>query len=117
MLKIMFFVCLVSIEYLATTSVHISVVEGMWDKSNHFIAFFTLYVLLSISYNQLSIVKKFLLLLLFGVQIELVQELIGRSRFSVLDIVADTIGITLGIVFYYYFKNTLGRLITYFTKV
>ncbi len=117
MLKAMFFVCLVSIEYLATTSISISVVEGMWDKSNHFIAFFTLYVLLSLSYIGLSPLKKFIYLLVFGLQIEIAQELIGRSAFSPLDIVADTVGIVLGMIFYHYFKDILAKLVAYFTKV
>lgn len=100
--RLYFFICLGAIEYLATTSVHISVVEGMWDKSNHFIAFFTLYVLLSFAFRKLSLVKKVGLLLLFGVQIEVLQQLIGRSAFSGLDIVADSVGILLGIIAYYF---------------
>ncbi len=72
MLKVVVFICLVSIEYIATTSVHISVVEGMWYKSNHFTAFFTLYILLSLSYNSLEALKKFLYLLVFAIQIEIV---------------------------------------------
>ena len=40
---IYFFISLVAIEFLATTTtVHIELVESMWDKSNHFIAFFVL---------------------------------------------------------------------------
>ncbi|MDF1879128.1 VanZ family protein [Sulfurimonas sp. SAG-AH-194-C20] len=117
MLKVMFFVCLVSIEYLATTSMHIGVVESMWDKSNHFIAFFTLYVLLSLSYTKLKTLKKIIYLLVFGLQIEIVQELIGRSEFSSLDIIADTVGIILGVIFYHYFKSRLAGLVAYFTKV
>jgi len=117
MLKILFYICIVSIEYLATTSVHISAVEGMWDKSNHFIAFFTLYVLLSLGFTQLDSLKKFFYLFLFGVQIEMIQEFIGRSQFSGLDIVADCVGIITGMAFYYYFKNTLNTLISNFTKI
>jgi len=117
MLKILFFFCLVSIEYLATTSINISVVEGMWDKLNHFTAFFTLYILLSLSYNQLEVLKKFLYLVVFGIQIEIVQEFIGRSEFSMLDIVADIVGIVLGIIVYYFFKNILERLIANFIKI
>lgn len=117
MLKVVFFICLVSIEYIATTSVHISVVEGMWYKSNHFTAFFTLYILLSLSYNSLEALKKFLYLLVFAIQIEIVQEFIGRSEFSMLDIVADIVGIVLGIIFYHFFKNTLEGLIANFIKI
>jgi len=98
--RLYFLICLSAIEYLATTSIHIEVVEGMWDKSNHFIAFFTLYILLSFAFRNFALVKKVGVLLAFGLQIEVVQQLTGRSMFSWLDIVADSVGILLGIVAY-----------------
>jgi len=103
--RVYFFICLLAIEYLATTSVHISVVESMWDKSNHFIAFFTLYVLLSFAFRNFALVKKVGVLLAFGFQIEVVQQLIGRSMFSWLDIVADSVGILLGVIAYFIFMK------------
>ena len=98
--RVLFFICLVSIEFLATTTIKIESVEGMWDKSNHFIAFFTLYILLSLAFLNLNIVKKFLWLIFFAVQIEVVQSFIDGRFFSLLDIVADSIGIILGWVIY-----------------
>ena len=93
-LRLYFFITLLSIEFLATTRTnHIVLVEGMWDKLNHFIAFFVLYILLSLAYQNLNIFVKICLLLIFGLQIEVVQDLIGRSLFSSLDILADSIGI------------------------
>lgn len=103
--QIYFFICLGAIEFLATTTIHIEIVESMWDKSNHFVAFFVLYVLLSLAYKNLSAVVKLIVLLAFGTQIELVQELIGRSHFSPLDIVADSIGIMIGFFVILFFKN------------
>ncbi len=106
--RLYFFICLSAIEYLATTSVHISAVEGMWDKSNHFIAFITLYILLSFAFKKLALVKKVGVLLLFGTQIEIVQQLIDRSAFSGLDIVADSVGILLGIIVYYFLTKKIS---------
>ena len=100
--KIMFFTCLGVIEFLATTTIHIEAVESMWDKSNHFIAFFVLYVLLSLAYQNFSTLLKAVLLLAFGMQIEIVQSFIDGRYFSMLDVVADSIGIALGIVGYKY---------------
>ena len=37
---ISFFICLVAIEFLATTSQEIKPIQNSWDKANHFIAFF-----------------------------------------------------------------------------
>ncbi|MFK5937419.1 MAG: VanZ family protein [Sulfurimonas sp.] len=108
--KLYFFVCLVAIEFLATTiTVHISLVESMWDKSNHFIAFFVLYIFMSLGYYKLSLQVKVAILLAFGLQIEIVQDLTGRSLFSGLDILADSIGVLIGILTILYLKK--------FTKV
>ncbi len=92
-----FYICLVVIEYLATTTRHIPIVESMWDKANHFIAFFTLFILLTLAYSSLNTLAKFLLLLAFGMQIEIVQSFIDGREFSLLDVVADSIGIIIGI--------------------
>jgi len=105
--QIYFYICLVAIEFLATTTtVHIELVENMWDKSNHFIAFFVLYILLSLGYQNLTFFSKVVLLLIFGLQIELVQEFSGRSHFSFLDIFADSVGIFTGTITIYFFKQT-----------
>ena len=47
-----FFICIVAIEYLASTTREISVVTNSWDKANHFVAFMVLYILLSFGYKQ-----------------------------------------------------------------
>jgi VanZ family protein len=97
--KIAFYIALITIEFLATTStVHLEVVESMWDKANHFIAFFTLFILLSFAY-KLSLLKRVLILVLFGIQIEIVQYFIPAREFSLLDIVADSIGVFIGFIF------------------
>lgn len=105
MYKFLFFSALIIIEYLATTSKSIKVVESMWDKSNHFIAFFTLYILLSLSYKELSTISKVTLLLLYGLQIELVQKFLPYRDFSFLDILADSVGILIGVIFYKKIEN------------
>jgi len=103
--QIMFYICLISIEYLATTTQEIKPLEHTWDKANHFIAFMTLYVLLSLAYKYLSILMKIALLLAFGMQIEIVQYFIPGREFSLLDVVADSVGIAIGIVVYYLYKK------------
>ncbi|MFH0710377.1 MAG: VanZ family protein [Pseudomonadota bacterium] len=86
------------IEYLALTPQHIEAMDGMWDKQNHFVAFFVLFILISFAYNHFSEVKKIALLLLVGFQIEVTQYFIPGRFFSTLDIVADSIGILIGVV-------------------
>lgn len=103
--KISFFICLCAIEYLATTSLEIKPLQNNWDKANHFIAFFTLYLTLSFGYPNLKIFKKSILLVLFGLQIEIVQYFIPNRQFSLLDMLADCIGIVIGIIIFIVAKN------------
>lgn len=100
------FSALISIEFLATTTtVHIEVVESMWDKANHFVAFFTLYILLSLAKSAYSLRLKSLLLLGFGLQIEVVQYFIEGREFSLLDLVADSVGLAIGAVSFTIYKR------------
>jgi len=89
------------IEFLATTTIKIEVIESFWDKANHFSAFFVLYILLSLAFRELSIIAKIVILLLYGLQIEVVQSFIDGRFFSLLDVVADSVGIGLGVLFYW----------------
>ncbi len=98
MFKLALFGCLAVIEFLATTTIHIEVIESIWDKGNHFLAFFVLYVLLTLAYKNMSLLIKVLLLVAFGLQIEVVQSFIDGRYFSLLDIVADSVGILIGVV-------------------
>ncbi len=96
--KTSFFITFGVIEYLALTPQHIEVLDGLWDKQNHFIAFFVLFVLLSFMYSHFSTLKKTLLLLLVGFQIEATQYFIPGRSSSLMDIVADSVGIIIGII-------------------
>ncbi len=98
--KISLLICVVAIEYLATTTREIEIVSGMWDKSNHFFAFFVLYLLLSLSYKEMHLHIKVLWLMAFAMQIEIVQHFIEGRFFSLMDVVADAIGIVIGIASY-----------------
>jgi len=103
--EVLFYVALIAIEFLATvTTIHIEVVESMWDKSNHFIAFFTLFILLSCAY-RLKESHKIILLFIFGVQIELVQHFLPPREASFLDIVADSVGILIGYILFKILKR------------
>ena len=50
---------------------------------------------------------KSFLLFLFGLQIEIVQSFIDGRFFSLLDVVADSIGIVIGVVFVWLFKKAI----------
>ena len=98
--KFALLICILSIEYLATTTREIEIVSGMWDKSNHFMAFFVLYLLISFAYQHMKIFHKILWLLAFAIQIEVVQYFIEGRFFSLMDVVADTIGMLIGVLIF-----------------
>jgi len=104
--KVYFFITLGVIEFLATTTIHIEVMESIWDKANHFTAFFVLYILLNFAYRNLKILPKIVLLIAFGLQIEIVQSFIDGRYFSLLDVLADSIGIAIGVGVIYLLKGT-----------
>ena len=95
--QILFVIFVVAIEYLATTSLSIKVIENSWDKANHFIAFFALYLTFAFGFEKVSVVSKIALLLLYGLQIEIIQAFLPFREFSLFDIVADFIGILIGV--------------------
>jgi len=103
--KAYLFITFLVIEFLATTTIHIEVMENIWDKLNHFSAFFVLYILLSLAYTHLSVIVKIGLLLGYGLQIEIVQSFIDGRYFSLLDVVADSIGIAIGVGVIYFIKK------------
>ena len=65
------------------------------DKLNHIVAFFTL----NIVANKAKIPNHIVLLVLFVIFIEVVQFFIPSRDFSLLDILADSVGILLSFVF------------------
>ena len=93
-----FFIFLIAIEYLALTPAQIKLIENSWDKANHFIAFAALYVTLHFGFCRLNLSTKAAILLAYGIQIEIMQSFVPNRYFSLLDVVADGIGIVFGIL-------------------
>ena len=96
---------IVSIYILAIIPLEIAqIATPLWDKTNHFIAFFVLSILIKLSYNIKS-VKIFIYLLGYGVFIELSQLLLTTTRFGEInDVIADIIGTTIGLIVIYLFR-------------
>jgi len=87
---------LIAITILATTPLEYPVVSGINDKANHIAAFFVLGLLADYSFPE----KKFNLfiflpLLVYGIAIEVIQYFLPYRMFSVFDMAADAIGLSL----------------------
>ena len=68
----------------------------LWDKGNHFVAFFTLALLLDYSFPYVRGIlhhAKWIVLVAYGVGIECLQWYVGYRAFEVTDMVADAIGL------------------------
>jgi VanZ family protein len=67
---------------------------NIWDKAEHSGTFFALMTLASLAYFQKhSLQRLAILLITYGIAIECIQFFIPSRSFSVLDMVADSIGV------------------------
>lgn len=93
-----FIFLLVVIEYMAIISVEFELVKSSWDKINHFLAFIVLYITMNFGLKSLNLIQKIVILMIYAVQIEVVQVFLPNRYFSLLDILADFIGVLFGIL-------------------
>jgi VanZ family protein len=100
--KTTFFLTILIIEFLATATQGAEQITLGWDKLNHLAAFSVLYILFSLAFRQVSVVLKVSLLIAYGLQIEIAQHFLPPREFSLLDVVADILGILFGIIIYPY---------------
>jgi len=86
-------------------------IGSLSDKSIHFIAFAVLTLLLRFAYS-ITWFQTFLLLFVYAVFIEFSQYFTPNRSAELLDVVADVIGIGIGLLFYPFIQ----RLIMSYTK-
>lgn len=87
---------LLVITHLATTSLQYPVVEGMYDKANHVMAFYTLAFLADFSFPHKAFGRaKVLSLLGYGLALEFIQYFLPYRAFSLYDLSGDAAGIFL----------------------
>lgn len=83
-----------------------SLVTTGWDKANHFIAFFVLLAMLDFSWPRgTSMWVKVLILLAYGLAIELVQAGIAQRFASFWDLAADAVGLSLYLLLHHYIRR------------
>lgn len=82
----------------------------LWDKAVHTTVFVVLMVLLILAHaKQLSVLPLALLLTLYGVLIEFGQLFVPGRSFSLLDIVANTLGVIIILVATHAVSKIKGR--------
>jgi len=99
-IKLSFWIALVSSYILAVLpQEEVPKLTPFGDKSNHFIAFGVLTVLLLHAYN-IRYRSAFAWMLLYGIFIEISQLFTLNRSSEILDVAADTVGIFAGILLY-----------------
>ena len=86
---------LLAISFLATTRLIIPVASNLNDKVSHVIAFFTLALLVDLSFPAWSFRTKVLVLIAYGLSIEIVQAYLPYRSCSLFDLGADAGGLAL----------------------
>lgn len=89
------------ILWLSTSPLEHPVVTSTWDKANHAIAFIELILLARLGWPRLSVIHSALIIFGFGVVIEIIQAPIPYRSASVLDLVADAVGIVIGLAIWW----------------
>jgi len=93
--RVLLAAALLAISFLATTSLTIPVAEDMNDKINHVIAFFLLALLVDLSFPAWSFRTKVLVLIAYGLSIEVAQAYLPYRSCSLFDLGADAGGLAL----------------------
>lgn len=87
---------LAAITFLATTRQEYSLMKDISDKANHILAFYVLALLVDFSFPKDKLgLAKVLALLTYGLSIEITQSFLPNRTASLLDLVADGVGIAL----------------------
>lgn len=100
--KTLFWIALIASYILAILPQNdVPKITPLNDKGNHFIAFATLTLLLFYAY-RVGYIKNALLMLAYGVWIEFSQLFTLNRQAEIADVVADAIGIIIGIAIYWF---------------
>ena len=74
---------------------------GGWDKLFHFSGFFVLAAMLALGWQRISWMQWFTSLLLYAALTEVLQHFIPGRSFSIMDWLADGLGIVAGLLLSY----------------
>jgi len=95
----MLIIAVCMITYMAMTHRHLPVIDDLHGNLNHILAFYILALLIDFAFpDKLSVLAKLALLLIYGFAIEVIQGQFTERTFSMIDVLANLIGITLYLV-------------------
>ncbi len=91
-------ISIAGILFLATTSQPYPIPSAANDKFNHILAFIELTLVSRLAWPAMRPAPLALMLLGYGFAIELVQDQLSYRHFSLADLLADSIGIAIGLL-------------------
>ncbi len=103
--KVLFLGTLFFISWQTLTPQPLQPLTVVNDKIGHISAFFALMFLFKQGWKSISFTIAFILLLNYGIGIEILQYFIPGRSFSIADMFADALGLLLGIGLSQYFRN------------
>lgn len=93
--RVLLVVALLAISFLATTRLTVPVARDMNDKVGHALAFFILALLVDFSFPAWTLRTKVLVLIAYGLSLELTQAYLPYRSCSLFDLGADAGGLAL----------------------
>lgn len=108
--RLLFLVSLAAIAWLAVTNQPYPIPASSNDKVNHLLAFTELALVIRLGWPALHLAIPFLLLMGFGLAIELVQYWLPHRYFSWTDLTADLTGILIGFALFPVIRQIQARL-------
>jgi VanZ family protein len=97
---VLFWLCVLVISWLVVAPQDELPSVNLWDKAAHTLAFAALMLLCAVAYRQrFSLARIALMLFAYGVGIEMIQYLLPDREFSLLDMLANSVGILVAFPF------------------
>ena len=106
--RVLFLIALLGVTTLAVLPGSALPAINLWDKLNHALAFFVLALLLAAACPGLALLRQWLILLSYGVAIELLQAGLSYRDASLADVLANVVGIALAALILVFFRRLSG---------
>ncbi len=97
------------ITYLSLTPTEHKVLENLnlWDKASHFIAYMILFIIVKKVHTKSNYLTCAIICFVYSFILECIQYFVPNRYFDVLDMLANALGMVLGMAIYYLFIERL----------
>lgn len=89
------------ITYFSLTPIEHKIVESIWDKAAHLIAYMLLVIIIKVVHIRFNYLSCVVICCSYSFIIECIQYFIPNRQFDILDMLANILGTLLGVIIYY----------------